>query len=127
MIVFPTYATTAITGPVLGATCGSILITKLGGYETLQSMRALLILGVLCAVIAIPIPFLRSFPLFIGFTWLFLFLGGAMMPSMTGVMISSVYKGWRPLANSFAQVMINLCGYLPSPVLYGLICSLTGG
>jgi MFS family permease len=127
VVVFPTYAIMAVTGPVMGAACGSILITKLGGYEETRSLLALAVLGTLGAVAAIPIPFLTNFPIFIGCTWIYMFFGGAVMPSMTGVMISSVYKGWRPLANSFAQVIINLLGYLPAPFIYGLICSLTGG
>mmetsp|Transcript_29496 Transcript_29496/g.5331 ORF Transcript_29496/g.5331 Transcript_29496/m.5331 type:complete len:85 (+) Transcript_29496:319-573(+) len=83
----------AVTGPVLGAACGSILITKLGGYENTKSVLVMFILSLLCATVSIPIPFIRNFPMFIGFTWIFLFFGGAIMPSMTGVMISSVYKG----------------------------------
>ena len=33
----------------------------------------------------------------------------------------------RPVANSIANLCYNLVGYFPAPVLYGLVCSATGG
>jgi MFS family permease len=59
--------------------------------------------------------------------WLLLFFGGSIVPGLTGILISSVPNKTKEVANSITHLCYNLLGYLPSPVLYGLICKYTGG
>ena len=49
------------------------------------------------------------------------------MPILTGIMLVSVEPLLRPQANSLANLSYNLFGYFPSPLLYGFVCSMTGG
>ena len=50
-----------------------------------------------------------------------LFFGGAMVPSLNGIMLNSVPPEMRTSANSLASVCSNLFGYLPAPSFYGLL------
>ena len=49
------------------------------------------------------------------------------MPGMTGIMISSIPPELRSVGNSVSHIFQELLGYLPSPMLYGLVTTLTGG
>ena len=40
---------------------------------------------------------------------------------MTGIMLSTVDKQYKTIANSIANLSYNLLGYLPAPTVYGLI------
>jgi len=56
-----------------------------------------------------------------------LFFGAMTMPTLIGVMISSVPKELKYMASSFGALFYTVIGYLPAPVLYSLVCRLTGG
>lgn len=56
-----------------------------------------------------------------------LFLGGFILPILTGILLTIVEPSERTIANSIANLSYNLFGYLPAPFVYGLVCSLTGG
>lgn len=76
---------------------------------------------VLGALTALPIPYLSNFWVVSGFIWLFLFLGGFQVPILTGIMISSVPDGLKAFANSTATTCLNLFGFLPAPLIYGVL------
>ncbi len=42
-------------------------------------------------------------------------------------MLSSINAKYKEYANSITQFCYNLIGYLPAPILYGVVCSITGG
>jgi MFS family permease len=58
--------------------------------------------------------------------WLLLFFGGALLPSLTGIMLSTVPENMRGSANSMATLMYNMIGWMPSPFIYGLVSKLSG-
>lgn len=62
----------------------------------------------------------------VGCIWVLLFLGGAMVPGLTGVMLNSVAIQYRTFANSNAQTFMNLIGFLPAPTLYGIMSDFAG-
>lgn len=126
--VFITFAIVSITGPVLGVVVGGNLTTCLGGYGSKNALMLTLFTAVFCVGSAAPIPFVNEFPVFVCLLWFLLFLGGSMLPSMTGIMLSTVDKQFKTTANSIANLSYNLLGYLPAPSIYGLIYdSGTGG
>lgn len=102
---------------------GGIITTAYGGYNTKKSAKLLRIIGVCAVASALPIPFLDHFAAVGTLFWLLLFFGGFILPSMTGIMISSVGEFQKAQANSVAYVMYNACGYLPAPLLYGSIAT----
>jgi len=84
------FSTTSLTGPVLGVIIGGIITTHYGGYNTRKAQKLQCIVGILAALSGIPIPFLNSFYQ-VGFLfWLLLFMGGFILPQVTGMMIDSV-------------------------------------
>jgi len=115
------FTVTCFSGPVSGVVCGGVVTTRLGGYNTMKSFKVIRIVGVLAVCCALPIPFLPSFPYVAVFFWLLLFFGGSILPSLTGIMISSVGDYQKAQANSIANACYTLVGYLPAPLIYGMI------
>jgi hypothetical protein len=106
-----------------------LIVSYFGGYVKLPSLIIALIGACGAAGCGIATPFVggpkRSFTPFIILLWFLLFFGGAILPTLTGVMISSVPLRIRTQANSMASILYNLVGYLPSPLVYGLISQVT--
>lgn len=56
----------------------------------------------LSVVVSIPIPFVNSFIWFGILEWFLLFLGGFILPTMTGLMLDAVNQNEKGSANSLA-------------------------
>ena len=74
---------------------------------------------------ALPIPFMDNFYLVCLMIWCLLFVGGFVLPPITGMMINSVEEKYRTSANSIANMIYNLFGYLPGPFIYGLVSEIS--
>ncbi|CAG9310977.1 unnamed protein product [Blepharisma stoltei] len=125
--IFTPYAVTCLTAPTLGVAGGGYLCHRCGGYNGERAKKLCGLLGFLGCIFALPLPFVGSLEMFAMLFWFILFFGGGVMPVLTGIMISSVKNNMKPLASSFASVVTNLLGYLPAPIVYGIICEYTGG
>lgn len=125
--VFVTYAIIILSGPIVGVIAGGSFVNARGGYTDPRAIKITLVYGLLAALFGIPFPFIPDYLTACVFLWMLLFFGGALMPCIIGIMISSVPKYLRTFANSTAQTFQNLFGYAPAPLLYGLVCDLTGG
>lgn len=75
---------------------------------------------------AVFVPFLNDLSTVVAGLWIVLFFGGAMVPGLTGVMLTSVNPEYRTFANSNAQTLQNLIGFLPAPTLYGIMSDFAG-
>ena len=70
---------------------------------------------------------LIDLPIIFAFSiWLLLFFESSVTPGLTGYMISSIPSRYKELGNSITQLCYNLIGFLPSPYIYGLVCSISG-
>ena len=58
---------------------------------------------------------------FIIFTWITLLFGGAIMPTLTGIVITSLPQHLRASGNSLQLFIGTLFGYLPAPYIYGAL------
>lgn len=125
--VFITFAIVSITGPVLGVVVGGNVTTWLGGYGSKNALVLTMFTTIFCVGCAGPIAFVNEFSVFVTLLWFLLFLGGSMLPSMTGIMLSTIDKQFKTTANSIANLSYNLLGYLPAPSIYGLIYDSGGG
>jgi len=125
--VYITFAIVCISAPVLGVLFGGILIQRMGGYTDPKALDACYYISILALLSGILIPFLDNIPLFVVLIWLLLFFGGSIVPGLTGILISSASNRMKEVSNSITHLCYNLIGYLPSPVLYGLVCKYTGG
>lgn len=119
--VFTSFAIISITGPVFGVIIGGNITSYLGGYNSKASLITTNMVAILCLLSAAPIAFIDNFPFFAGLLWFLLFFGGSILPCMTGIMLNTVDKHFKTTANSIANLIYNLVGYLPAPTVYGLI------
>ena len=110
-----------ISSPTLGIILGGYTSHLIGGYESKHSIMLCLIFACLAGACSIPVPWVNTLTLFTLTLWVMLFFGGAIMPLLTGIIISSLPKSLRGSANSITNFFINLFGYLPSPFVYGFI------
>ena len=124
---FISYAVLCVTAPTFGVLIGGIAIHNMGGYDAPGVLGLVSILQFLAIIIGAPIPFITSFVFLLILLWLLLFLGGFMMPALTGMIISSVPTNLKETASSVAYICYNCLGYLPSPFLYGIVSNLGKG
>lgn len=122
--VFMFFSITAITAPVLGAIASGIICSYLGGYEGKWTLPSALLAAVLCMGAAIAFPLIDNFTALVCLIWILLFMGGYILPLMTGIMLQQVDNYQKALANSIANFSYNFFGYMPAPIIYGFLCSL---
>lgn len=92
-----------------------------GGYESEVAIKLCLFNCGMACLVGAPIPFLNIFWLVCVLIWALLFFGGALVPPLTGIMLSSVPNHMRPFANSNTTLLYNLIGFLPAPSIYGYL------
>lgn len=117
----------SLSAPILGVATGGIVLHFSGGYEGKHALKIQACEAALASISGAPIPFMNDFHLCVLCLWGMLFFGGSLVPGMTGIMISSIPPELRSVGNSFSHIFQELLGYLPSPMLYGLVITLTGG
>ena len=121
------YAIVSISAPTLGVLTGGFLIQYLGGYTDEKALKAcckLTFIGFICATI---LPMFNYPIIFVIFMWFMLFFESSVTPGLTGLMISTIPDNYKEIGNSLTQFFYNLIGFLPSPYIYGLVTSYTGG
>ena len=125
--VYVIFAVVCITAPVLGVLLGGIFIQYLGGYTDKRALEACYKIAILAGICGVFLPLLDIVWLFVVLMLLLLFFGGSITPGLTGIMLSSIPDNSKEIGNSVTQLCYNLLGYLPSPVVYGVVCRYTGG
>ena len=121
------YAIVSISAPTLGVLTGGILIQYLGGYTEGKALNACCKLTFIGFVCALMLPVFDYPIIFVIFMWLMLFFESSVTPGLTGLMISTIPDNYKEIGNSLTQLFYNLIGFLPSPYIYGLVTSYTGG
>ena len=125
--VFASFALVSITAPTIGVISGGYLLNYLGGYEKSESFWVCRKIAVFAMLVALPIPLVERVEIFLVLVWLLLFLGACIVPGLTGMMLGTLKNSQKETGNSFTVFCYNMFGYLPSPILYGIICHYTGG
>lgn len=121
------FALISITGPTSGVVIGGTILDRIGGYTGKGALDFCLFFGALACLSALPVPFLNNFMVICWLLWLVMFFGGALMPAVIGIMLSSIPKKMRAMGYSAAQIVQNFLGYVPAPVVYGFVVEITGG
>lgn len=124
--VFIFFAFTCITAPTLGVIAGGLIIHRQGGYASPQAIKICSVVLVFALASSIPAAFVKDFNLFATLIWLLLFFGGFVVPIMTGLILSVVKPTEKTIANSMANLCYNIFGYLPAPLVYGLVVEVSG-
>lgn len=120
--VMATFVTVCVTAPTSGIILGGIFVQKVvGGYEAKHSILACFSFALIAGCCALPVKMIDSVLGFGVMLWFVLFFGGAVIPNLQGVMISSLKEDLRAAGNSISNILQNLIGFLPAPFCYGLI------
>lgn len=83
-----TYIFVSLSAPTLGLYIGGKICQSIGGYDGPNSAKYCLILSILTCFVSIPIPYINSSQIIVISSWLWLFLGGALLPTLAGMMLS---------------------------------------
>lgn len=117
-----TFVVVCVTGPVLGIIVGSAIIQKYaGGYEGKHASTISIVYAVSAMVCSFPVRMISTTHYFGLCLWAVLFFGGAVIPNVQGIMISSLRPELRGAGNSISNIFFNLIGFLPAPFVYGFI------
>ena len=110
------------TSPTLGVICAGYSVNRLKhGYNNIRVYNYCFVLSIFTFVTGIISAFMSKVNLFILFTWLAFFFGGAIMPILTGIIITSLPQHLRASGNSLQLFFGTLLGYLPAPYIYGAL------
>ena len=111
-----------VTGPVVGVVLGGVIVQKFAkGYEGKHSIAFSFVFALLSVISSIPIRMISDLTSFGICLWSILFFGGMAIPSIQGIMISSLSKELRASGNSISNILQNLLGFIPAPFVYGVI------
>ena len=120
------YIIVCISAPTFGVLTGGFLIQYLGGYTTEKALDAICKLTFIAFICTCFLPLIDITIIFALFVWLLLFFESSVTPGLTGLMITSISGSYKEFGNSITQLCYNLIGFLPSPYIYGLVCSISG-
>ena len=110
------------TSPTLGVICAGYSVNRLKhGYNNIRVYNYCFVLSIFTFVTGIISAFMSKVNLFILFTWIAFFFGGAIMPILTGIIITSLPQHLRASGNSLQLFFGTLLGYLPAPYIYGAL------
>jgi hypothetical protein len=87
----------------------------MGGQDSPRALPFCAVVGIIAAFVGAPFPFVNDAYMATGIIWFVLFIGGIILPLLTGVMLNQMQENQRPFANSFANLSYNLLGYAPAP------------
>ncbi|CAD7941926.1 unnamed protein product [Amoebophrya sp. A120] len=131
------FSIVAATGPALGVVFGGLFIDSIGGYDGLRAristMQALLtsaLLATACGVAAAFVPHGKNMGQFyavVVLLWFLLFFGGAMVPALTGMMLSVVRSDFRATASAVAQASFNVLGFAAGTLAPGVFMNILDG
>ena len=102
---------------------GAVTTFMLGGYNTRNTLVLVQYTSYVTAFVILPIPLTANFQIFGILMWLALFFGGFSLPALTGILLNSVDEQHRGVAQSIAMFSYNALGYMPAPMVYGLVSS----
>lgn len=109
------------SSPTIGVIMGGYIVNYLQGYEDKRVYDLCFILSILTLINAMISIFTQKIIVFIIFTWFALLFGGAIMPTLTGIVITSLPQHLRASGNSLQLFIGTLFGYLPAPYIYGAL------
>lgn len=75
------------SGPIFGAVCSGYIGMKIGGYKSDYALPTCLLLAAFTLVFSLPFTNSNEFFTVNALLWFIMYLGGIMIPLMTGVML----------------------------------------
>ena len=121
------FSVAAITGPVSGVVLGGVMFARIGGFQSPKAFSLCTLIMCLGTLIGFPLPFIPNTIVQVILVWVQFFCGGFCLPALMSMQINNVPQSTKTTANSVANCVYNLLGYLPAPYIYGLVYDATGG
>ena len=118
---FIIYVGLCLFGSIVGMFTGGIICSKLGGYIKKNSMIFVIILMIIGSIFSILIACHKIFILFLISSWVYLFTMGAIIPPLSGIIISCLENNLRGSGFSVCNFITNLTGNFPSSYVYSLL------
>ena len=118
---FILFALLCLLGPTSGMVFGGLICTKFGGYVKRKSMTFVIISMGAAAGISMVIACHEIPALFVITGWTFLFGIGAVIPPISGIIISCLDLNLRGDGFSICNLLNNLIGSFPSSYVYSLL------
>ena len=120
-IRFILFGLLCLLGPTSGMVFGGIICSKLGGYIKRKSMTFVLISMSVASGISMIIACHTISPLFVVVSWTYLFGIGAVVPPLSGIIISCLEQKLRGDGFSICNCFNNLIGSFPSSYVFSLL------
>ena len=118
---FILFALLCLFGPTSGMVFGGIICSKLGGYVKRKSMTFVIISMAIASAISMTIACHKISAIFIIAGWTYLFGIGAVIPPISGIIISCLDNNLRGDGFSICNCLNNLIGSFPSSYVFSLL------
>ena len=118
---FILFALLCLLGPTSGMVFGGIICSKFGGYVKRKSMTFVIISMAIASIISMAIACHEIAVLFVITGWTYLFGFGAVIPPISGIIISCLDKNLRGDGFSICNLFNNLIGSFPSSYVFSLL------
>ena len=118
---FIIYVFLCLCGSIVGMLIGGVISFKLGGYIKKNSMIFIIILMIVGSCSSMLISCHKNSILFIITCWTYLFTMGAIIPPLSGIIISCLDNNLRGDGFSICSFLSNLLGNFPSSYVYSLL------
>ena len=118
---FILFALLCLLGPTSGMVFGGIICSKFGGYVKRKSMTFVIISMAIASIISMAIACHEIAVLFVITGWTYLFGIGAVIPPISGIIISCIDKNLRGDGFSICNLFNNLIGSFPSSYVFSLL------
>jgi len=114
----------------LGVVFGGWLVDRKGGYQGKKQTALILRLNCIMLMVAVGccavVSVVPNVVVVMTLIWVLLFAGGSVVPSNTGILMSSVPQDMREFASAMSQIASNVLGYFLAPTLSGFVMEETG-
>ena len=116
------YSLTTILAPSLGSLIGGVICNKyLGGYESKKSIWLVLFFGTIAGIFISLVRIAGNFKYLIFNIFGYFFSVSTFLPTISGYIINSLNKELKGFGSSFDNLINNILGKLPSPIIYGMM------
>ena len=120
-LIFLSYTTACITGPVIGGFVGQIVNYLYGSYENPGAPYVCIGLQILVTIFGISATFMSNLYTFVGCLTLFLCFVSAVLSLCIGFLIVSVRPGLKSISNAISNITMMFLLSGTSPMIYGAV------
>jgi len=120
-LIFLSYTTACIAGPVIGGFVGQIVNHLCGSYENPGAPYVCIGLQVLVTIFGISATFMPNLYTFVGCLTLFLCFVSSVLSLCIGFLIVSVRPGLKSISNAISNITMMFLLSGTSPIIYGAI------